>query len=69
MFLPTRMIAKIGSPGFLSGTWPMIGLLLAGVATAMAQDESSFPFQNPNLPIARRVDDLVSRLTLEEKVA
>ncbi len=47
----------------------MIGLLLAGVATAMAQDESSFPFQNPNLPIARRVDDLVSRLTLEEKVA
>jgi beta-glucosidase len=28
----------------------------------------TFPFQNPNLPIDQRVNDLVSRLTLEEKV-
>ncbi len=28
-----------------------------------------FPFQNPNLPTQERVDDLTSRLTLEEKVA
>ena len=28
----------------------------------------SYPFQNPNLPIDQRVDDLVGRLTLEEKV-
>ena len=27
------------------------------------------PFRNPTLPISRRVDDLVSRLTLEEKVS
>lgn len=27
------------------------------------------PFRNPALPIAERVDDLVSRLTLEEKVS
>ncbi len=26
-------------------------------------------FQNPDLPIEKRVDDLVSRLTLEEKVS
>ncbi len=31
--------------------------------------ESSFPFQNPDLPVSARVDDLVSRLTLEEKVS
>ena len=31
--------------------------------------ETSFPFQNPDLPVAARVDDLVSRLTLEEKVS
>ncbi|MGB9596874.1 MAG: glycosyl hydrolase, partial [Candidatus Poribacteria bacterium] len=28
-----------------------------------------FPFQDPSLPIEQRVDDLVSRLTLEEKVS
>jgi beta-glucosidase len=28
-----------------------------------------YPFQNPDLPMAERVDDLVSRLTLDEKIA
>jgi beta-glucosidase len=27
-----------------------------------------YPFNDPNLPIAKRVDDLISRMTLEEKV-
>ena len=27
------------------------------------------PYQNPSLPIEKRVDDLVSRMTLEEKVS
>lgn len=27
------------------------------------------PFRNPDLPIEQRVNDLVSRLTLEEKVS
>ena len=27
------------------------------------------PFRNPSLPIEQRVDDLVSRMTLEEKVS
>jgi beta-glucosidase len=30
---------------------------------------AAMPFRNPALPIDRRVDDLVSRLTLEEKVS
>jgi beta-glucosidase len=30
---------------------------------------AAMPFRNPALPIEKRVDDLVSRLTLEEKVA
>ena len=29
----------------------------------------SYPFRNPDLPVEQRVNDLVSRLTLEEKVA
>jgi beta-glucosidase len=33
-----------------------------------AQDYRSFPMWNPSLPIEQRVNDVVSRLTLEEKV-
>jgi len=41
-------------------------LLAAGMAQAVAAAE---PFRDPNLPLERRVDDLVSRLTLDEKIA
>ncbi len=30
---------------------------------------TSYPFQNPDLPINQRVDDLVGRMTLEEKIS
>ncbi len=40
--------------------------LAAGVH---AQDKRSFPMWDANLPVEQRVNDLVSRLTLEEKVA
>src|SRR5215472_18234153 len=33
------------------------------------QAAAAMPFRNASLPIEQRVDDLVSRLTLEEKVA
>src|ERR1700741_1852281 len=33
-----------------------------------AQDYKSFPMWDPSLPMEQRVNDLVSRLTLEEKV-
>jgi beta-glucosidase len=36
---------------------------------AQRQAAAAMPFRNPALPISARVDDLVSRLTLEEKVA
>jgi len=36
---------------------------------ANAQDYQSFPMWNYKLPMEQRVNDLVSRLTLEEKVA
>jgi beta-glucosidase len=40
------------------------GLLAAG----QAKKQKPYPFQDPSLPIAERVNDLVSRMTLEEKV-
>lgn len=36
---------------------------------AQRQAAAAMPFRNPSLPIDQRVNDLVSRLTLEEKVA
>ena len=40
-------------------------LLAAGMARTLAAAER---FRDPNLPLEKRVDDLVSRLTLQEKI-
>jgi len=45
-------------------------LLIAGLlwlGTGLAQ-MNSLPFQNPDLPLEERVEDLIDRMTLEEKV-
>ena len=39
------------------------------VVISTAQTQSVPPYKNPSLPIETRVDDLVSRMTLEEKVS
>src|SRR5260370_38376964 len=43
-----------------------IACLLILCFTAQAQD---LPYRNPSLPVEQRVADLLSRMTLEEKVA
>ena len=43
----------------------MLGTLL----TAISFSAQTLPYQNPNLPAAQRADDLLTRLTLEEKVS
>lgn len=50
------------------------GLCLALCATVGAQEKSAqsakeLAYKNPKLPIAQRVDDLISRMTLEEKIS
>jgi beta-glucosidase len=51
----------------------LVFTLLAVICVAYplnrAQTQSTPPYKNPNLPIQTRVDDLVSRMTLEEKVS
>ena len=44
-------------------------LSLSITLSATAQDYKTFPMWNPKLPVEQRVNDVVSRLTLEEKVA
>ena len=46
-------------------------LLVLGLhgPTLAAQSSAPLPYQNPKLPTQQRVDDLVSRMTLEEKVS
>lgn len=50
-----------------------LGVMLFSSAPGNGQTTSSTPtkldYLNPRLPLARRVDDLVGRMTLEEKVA
>src|SRR5256884_5119098 len=41
--------------------------LLAGTASAQARQDR-VPYRDPSLPIERRVEDLLGRMTLEEKV-
>ncbi|GAB3638068.1 glycoside hydrolase family 3 protein [Hymenobacter arcticus] len=47
----------------------LLGVLLVAVTSAQRPPAEQFPFQNPDLPIDQRVDDLVGRLTLAEKVS
>ncbi|MGR6923885.1 glycoside hydrolase family 3 C-terminal domain-containing protein [[Actinomadura] parvosata] len=43
--------------------------LAASLFTAPAQAAESFPFQDPGLPLEQRVNDLLGRLTLDEKLS
>ncbi|HEY3413198.1 MAG TPA: glycoside hydrolase family 3 C-terminal domain-containing protein [Armatimonadota bacterium] len=47
----------------------IIPAFLLAALPALAQEASMMPFRDPNLPISARADDLISRLTLEEKAA
>ena len=46
---------------------PVLLLVWSAIAARLAAQTPDY--QNPDLPLGRRVDDLVSRLTLEEKVS
>ena len=49
-----------------------LALILFAAALSIAQNQSSSdipPYKNPNLPVEQRVQDLLGRMTLQEKVA
>jgi beta-glucosidase len=48
----------------------MLGLFAASLGFAQKQSSSDVPtYKNPNLPVEQRVQDLLGRMTLQEKVA
>lgn len=42
---------------------------LMAALPALAKTDGMIPFRNPDLPMDKRVDDLISRLTIEEKIS
>lgn len=65
------MIATIDAIRRSSRRWVTRGFFLLIVAHAAAQDAHRFqyPFQDPSLPIEARVSNILSLMTLEEKIA
>ncbi|OFW08399.1 MAG: glucan 1,4-alpha-glucosidase [Acidobacteria bacterium RIFCSPLOWO2_02_FULL_67_36] len=51
-------------PGILVVVFAALALLRGS-----AQTQGALPFRNPDLPIEQRIDDLIGRLTLDEKVS
>jgi beta-glucosidase len=47
----------------------IVGSFLLGFPLSAAKQQTPPPYKNPSLPVNQRVDDLVSRMTLEEKVS
>lgn len=44
-------------------------LLLAAFGASSTQAQYQYPFRNPDLPIEERVNNIISLMTLDEKVA
>ncbi|MBC7978222.1 MAG: glycoside hydrolase family 3 C-terminal domain-containing protein [Myxococcales bacterium] len=59
---PADARSRVRGAAVLAG---VAGLALCAPALATAQ---GLPYQNPSLPIATRVNDLLSRMTLDEKI-
>lgn len=62
----TFPLSRLAAFGF--GRW-LAGLLFLSLTGLGACSQEIAPYRNPTLPIEQRVEDLLSRMTLEEKVA
>ena len=54
---------------FICALFLEVASQLSAFAVQNETKESEMPYLNPNLPIEQRVDDLISRMTLEEKIS
>jgi beta-glucosidase len=62
-----RVIAMQRNLSLPAASAACAALLLAGITRLNAQNQ--YPFQNPTLPLEQRVDNILSLMTLDEKLA
>ncbi len=55
--------------GVLAIALIFLALMFVAALPSLAQTEPAAPYLNPSLPVSERVDDLISRMTLEEKAS
>src|ERR1700723_4585183 len=73
--MPVRVSMLLNERIFAVARFSLLTVALLSFAVvlpampAMAGAQAAQPYMNPSLPIEKRVDDLVSRMTLEEKVS
>jgi len=53
----------------LKGIFLFLFFVFSGFVYGQKTDQPSYPFQNPDLPLEERVNNIVSLMTLDEKVA
>ena len=68
---PSRKLAAPPRAHFFLAQFLLVGLMLAGTVQGQSQDPdlAHALYKNPNAPIPARVEDLLARMTLAEKVA
>lgn len=57
------------STGKLKALLLFLLCLASGISYGQKTDQPSYPFQNPDLPLEERVNNIISLMTLDEKVA
>ncbi|HZC44460.1 MAG TPA: glycoside hydrolase family 3 C-terminal domain-containing protein [Acidobacteriaceae bacterium] len=63
-----RVRLKLGLAAAMAGVGALL-IFVPGCFAQAAPGKTSAPYLNPAIPIQQRVDDLVSKMTLEEKVS
>src|SRR5882762_9573762 len=70
--MPLTRERNIGGKPMKPSAWRLTILILVCVAIFFVrplQAQNKYPFQDPSLPIEERVNNIISLMTLEEKVA
>lgn len=49
--------------------FPLCPIVLFALTAMLGRAQADYPFRDPSLPLEQRVEDLLKRLTLEEKIA
>src|SRR5882672_827233 len=60
---------KVYRSAFRCGIVLLVGLVCSSTPTHSSGQATPPPYKDPSLPIEKRVDDLISRMTLAEKVS